>query len=60
MAQAIKKTDNQIHHDVLEELKWDSRVDETEVGVQVDGGVVTLTGTVTSWAKGVAAQEPVA
>jgi osmotically-inducible protein OsmY len=57
MAQAIKKTDTQIHHDVLEELKWDSRVDETEVGVQVDGGIVTLTGTVTSWAKRVAAQE---
>jgi osmotically-inducible protein OsmY len=57
MSQAIKKSDTQIHHDVLEELKWDSRVDETEVGVQVAGGVVTLTGTVTSWAKRVAAQE---
>jgi RNA-splicing ligase RtcB len=30
MAQAFKKTDAQIHHDVLDELKWDSRVDETE------------------------------
>jgi osmotically-inducible protein OsmY len=57
MTQAIKKADTQIHRDVLEELKWDSRVDETEVGVQVTGGVVTLTGTVTSWAKRVAAQE---
>ncbi|MBI1727823.1 MAG: BON domain-containing protein [Candidatus Rokubacteria bacterium] len=57
MTQAIRKSDTQIHHDVLEELKWDSRVDETEVGVQVDGGVVTLTGTVTSWAKRLAAQE---
>jgi len=57
MPQAIKKSDSQIHHDVLEELKWDSRVDETEVGVQVNGSVVTLTGTVTSWAKRVAAQE---
>jgi len=57
MTQAIKKSDTQIHHDVLEELKWDSRVYETEVGVQVDGGVVTLTGTVTSWAKRLAAQE---
>ena len=57
MSQAIKKSDTQIHHDVLEELKWDSRVDETEVGVQVAGGVVALTGTVTSWAKRVAAQE---
>jgi len=54
---AIRKADTQIHHDVLEELKWDSRVDETEVGVQVAGGVVTLTGAVTSWAKRVAAQE---
>ena len=57
MPQTIKKTDTQTHHDVLEELKWDSRVDETEVGVQVAAGVVTLTGTVTSWAKRVAAQE---
>lgn len=37
-------TNAQIHHDVLE-LKWDSRVDETEVGVQVHNGIVTLTGT---------------
>jgi len=57
MAQAIKKTDTQIHQAVLEELQWDSRVDEKEVGVQVAGGVVTLTGTVTSWAKRMAAQE---
>jgi osmotically-inducible protein OsmY len=53
----MKKTDTQIHHDVLEELKWDSRVDETEVGIEVDNGVVTLTGTVSSWAKRLAAQE---
>jgi osmotically-inducible protein OsmY len=51
-----KKTDTQIHHDVLEELKWDPRVDETEVGVEVDKGVVTLTGTVTGWAKRMAAE----
>jgi osmotically-inducible protein OsmY len=57
MTQAMKKTDTQIHHEVLEELKWDSRVDETEVGVEVDNGVVTLTGTVTSWAKRMAAEE---
>jgi osmotically-inducible protein OsmY len=57
MTQGIKKTDTQIHHDVLEELKWDSRIDETEVGVEVDKGVVTLTGTVASWAKRMAAEE---
>jgi osmotically-inducible protein OsmY len=57
MVQGIQKTDTTIHRDVLEELKWDSRVDETEVGVEVDKGVVTLTGTVTSWAKRSAAEE---
>ena len=57
MTQRIKKTDTQIHHDVLEELKWDSRVGETEVGVEVDDSAVTLTGTVTSWAKRMAAEE---
>jgi osmotically-inducible protein OsmY len=57
MTQRIKKTDTQIHHDVLEELKWDPRVEEREVGIQVDKGVVTLTGTVTSWAKRLAAQD---
>jgi osmotically-inducible protein OsmY len=57
MSQVATKTDAQIHRDVLEELRWDSRVEETEVGVEVDSGVVTLTGTVTSWAKRQAAQE---
>jgi osmotically-inducible protein OsmY len=57
MTGRIKKTDTQLHHDVLEELKWDSRVDETEVGVEIDDGVVTLTGSVANWAKRVAAEE---
>jgi osmotically-inducible protein OsmY len=57
MKPRTKKTDSEIHHDVLEELKWDPRVDETEVGVEVDNGVVSLSGTVTTWAKRVAAQD---
>jgi osmotically-inducible protein OsmY len=57
MTPANPATDVRIHHDVLEELTWDPHVDETEVGVEVDNGVVTLTGTVTSWAKRAAAQE---
>lgn len=57
MAPISKKTDAQIQQDVLRELKWDTRVDETEVGVQVKGGVVALTGIVSSWAKKIAAQE---
>jgi osmotically-inducible protein OsmY len=51
------KTDAQIQQEVLQELKWDSRVDETDVGVEVDQGIVTLTGTVASYAKRLAAQE---
>jgi osmotically-inducible protein OsmY len=59
MGQWIKKADTQIHQEVLEELRWDPRVDETDVGVEVDDGVVTLTGTVTGWARRVAAEEAV-
>ncbi len=57
MSQTIKKSDSDIKQYVLRELNWDTRVDETEVGVEVDRGTVTLTGTVTSWAKKMAAQE---
>ncbi|MBF8298966.1 MAG: hypothetical protein HW397_15 [Dehalococcoidia bacterium] len=51
------KTDSQIKTEVLDELKWDPRIDETDVGVEVDKGVVTLTGTVKSYGKRLAAQE---
>src|SRR5574341_1533778 len=51
------KSDAQIHQDVLHELRWDSRLDATEISVAVDQGVVTLTGTVASYAKKVAAKE---
>jgi osmotically-inducible protein OsmY len=57
MLQTIKRTDSEIQQDVLRELKWDTRVDETDVGVEVDEGVVTLSGTVTSWGKRFAAEE---
>lgn len=53
----LVKTDSQIQKDVLEELRWDTRVDETDVGVEVDRGIVTLTGAVDNWAKKLAAQD---
>ncbi len=53
----IKKTDVQIQRDVIDELKWDTRVRRTDVGVEVTSGVVTLTGAVDSWTARVAAQE---
>ena len=49
-------TDQAIHADVIEELTWDPQVSETEVGVEVDDGVVTLTGTVDAYTKKWAAE----
>jgi osmotically-inducible protein OsmY len=51
------RTDAELQRAVLAELAWDPRVEETEVGVEVDQGVVTLTGTVSSYMKRLAAQE---
>src|SRR3954454_13111220 len=53
----LMKSGAQIQQAVLEELKWDTRVEETEVGVEVDQGVVTLTGTASSYAKRMAVEE---
>lgn len=53
----VRKTDAEIQQDVIRELKWDARVEETDVGVEVDNGIVTLTGTVTSWGKRIAAED---
>lgn len=52
-----KKTDNEIKQQVLRELKWDSRIGWSAIGVEVMEGVVTLTGVVFSYAKKLAAQE---
>ena len=57
MRTVTKKSDAEIQQDVIRELKWESRVDETDVGIEVDGGIVTLTGRVSSWAKKLAAAE---
>jgi osmotically-inducible protein OsmY len=57
MPVALAKTDQEIQQDVFRELRWDSRVKQTEIGVEVDNGVVTLTGNVDSYAKKLAARE---
>lgn len=51
------KTDVEIQRNVLEELKWDARVQPNEVGVAVKDGIVTLTGWVDSYTKKWAAEE---
>ena len=53
----MKKSDTEIAQQVLRELKWDSRIPWSEIGVEVSEGEVTLTGTVDSYAKKRAAQE---
>jgi osmotically-inducible protein OsmY len=50
------RTDEEIHRDVLEELRWDARVQPNEIGVSVKDGVVSLTGWVDSYIKRWAAE----
>ena len=56
MAVSIR-TDEEIQANVLEELKWDSRVQPNEIGVMVKDGIVTLTGWIDSYMKKIAAEE---
>ncbi|OZV69799.1 BON domain-containing protein [Winogradskyella aurantia] len=51
------KTDASIKKDVLDELAWEKTVDETEIGVEVENGVVTLSGTVDNYYKKMAAEK---
>lgn len=53
------KTDIEIKKDVLEELKWQPYIDETQIGVIVEDGIVTLSGTLDSFAKKLAAERAV-
>jgi osmotically-inducible protein OsmY len=50
------RTDEQVQSDVLDELRWDARVQPNEVGVTVKEGVVSLTGWVDSFVKKWAAE----
>jgi osmotically-inducible protein OsmY len=53
------KTDSQLHKDVVDELTWEPRVREQEIGVAAKEGVVTLTGFVESYAQKLAAEKAV-
>lgn len=53
----MKRTDAEIQQAVLRELTSDTRMGHADLGVQVDGGIVTLSGKVSSWAQRHAAQE---
>ncbi|WP_111707675.1 BON domain-containing protein [Lutibacter citreus] len=45
------RSDVSIKKDVLDELEWQPNIDETQIGVVVKDGVVTLSGTVDSYVK---------
>jgi osmotically-inducible protein OsmY len=45
------KSHSEIARAVMNELKWDTHVDEANISVHVDGGIVSLTGTVSTWAE---------
>jgi len=49
--------DHAVRDRVLEALAWDSQIDDTKIGVTVENQVVTLTGTVQSYAEKLAAQD---
>jgi osmotically-inducible protein OsmY len=51
------RTDQEIHKDVIEELRWEQGVDAREIGVAVKDGVVTLTGKVDTYLKKWRAEE---
>jgi osmotically-inducible protein OsmY len=51
------KSDEEIQNEALFQLDWDSRLKQSDIGVTVKKGVVTLIGTVDSYAKKLAAQK---
>jgi len=45
----MTKSDSELRHDVERELEWDPSIDARNIGVMVKNGVVTLTGTVSTY-----------
>lgn len=54
------KTDSQLQHDVLEELKFTPEVDHSHIGVAAKNGIVTLTGFVPNYLQKSAAERAAA
>jgi osmotically-inducible protein OsmY len=48
--------DRQLQQDVIDELRWDPSINEKEIGVAAKEGVVTLSGSVESYAQKLAAE----
>jgi Predicted periplasmic or secreted lipoprotein len=52
----ITRGDQEIQRDLLDELRWEARVQPNEIGASVRDGIVTLTGWVDNYAKKWAAE----
>jgi osmotically-inducible protein OsmY len=50
------KIDSQLQRDVMEELRWEPKVDPAHIGVTAKNGVVTLTGSVPNYSQKLAAE----
>lgn len=53
------RTDTQIQSDVFDELKWEPGIDHEQIGISVANGVVSLTGSVHSYAEKLLAEKTV-
>ena len=53
------RTDIELRRDVIDELRWDPSLTEDRIEVAVAAGIVTLTGTVPSYAERIAARHAV-
>lgn len=51
------KTDLQLQQDVMDELLWEPALEAAEIGVAVNNGVVTLSGSVNAYSKKLAAEK---
>jgi osmotically-inducible protein OsmY len=57
LSKSVKmKTDSQVQADVIHELTWNPSVTHEHIGVAVSGGIVTLSGTVPTYAEKSAAE----
>jgi len=53
------KTDSQLQQDVMAQLKWEPLLRSAEIGVSASNGIVTLSGSVDSYAKKTEAEDAV-
>ena len=53
----MDKTDMQLKEDIMDELRWDPRVNSAQIGITVDKGAVSLMGEVDTYAEKWAAED---